>query len=250
METATRRQRFRSGDVIFKKGAPARAAYLVESGAVRVVSGGPGPEKLLARREAGEIFGEMAIVDQRPRTATAIAEGETTLVVVPAEALAATGSEADPGLGAVFAAVLERYRDTLHRIESDRVQSTKAAEEFSGASVELGATLEASREFDRGFRDISDISSQIAGIASRTELLAINAAIAAARAGEAGRGFSVVADEVRSLAETAKADVRRIEAKIAALDKKLGEVTNGIAAVSERLERGREAAESCRGLWS
>ena len=91
------------------------------------------------------------------------------------------------------------------------IESIRAIGELAG---EVGHATEVIRRLEADAMDITKILDVISGIAEQTNLLALNAAIEAARAGEQGRGFAVVADEVRTLASRTQAATREIQEMI------------------------------------
>ena len=160
--------------------------------------------------------------------------GASTQQCEAASAMAAAVEELAVSIGHVA----QHAREAAHSADEARSRSAEGRSAVDGAIGDLrGLALEldsnAERVVDLGNQsaEISRIVDVIRDIADQTNLLALNAAIEAARAGEQGRGFAVVADEVRKLAERTGKSTQEIAAMIS----RIGNQTNDAAQLMQAL---------------
>jgi len=111
LETVT----FSKGDVIFEQGALADRAYIIHKGIVMVTSSRGGQEIVVDALRRGDFVGEMALVDDKPRSATAIAGEETVCAVITKEELDASMSQSDLLVYALIKLLTHRLRKQTER---------------------------------------------------------------------------------------------------------------------------------------
>ncbi|WP_238273135.1 EAL domain-containing protein [Methylobacterium cerastii] len=117
-----------AGSLLFTAGQPGDAAYLIVSGRLEVFLERPDGDLVLAQRGPGEIVGEMAILDKRPRSASVRALEDSALVAITEQQLAHRIAETDPILCMCLGVVLDRYRETVALLEHMKGSAPPPAE--------------------------------------------------------------------------------------------------------------------------
>jgi len=174
--------------------------------------------------------------DQISLVATAVHEMTATI-----QEVARNTSIADQSAG-------EAKEETLSglRVVEENIRITNALSDEMGKAAEVIQVLKADSE---GIGAVLDV---IRGISEQTNLLALNAAIEAARAGEHGRGFAVVADEVRTLASKTQESTVEIQEMIERLqrgaDSAVTVMDKGIGTVGESVKQASQTGESLKSI--
>ena len=178
-------------------------------------------------------------------TAQRLAEAATAMTQMNA-----TVQEVAKNAGAASAA----SGDTREKAESGAAvvrRSLESIDAVQQVSVELKGDMGRLEEHAQA---ISRIMGVISDIADQTNLLALNAAIEAARAGEAGRGFAVVADEVRKLAEKTMASTHDVGSAIKAIQESAAQsaasADNAVARIGEATGFARQSGEALEAIVS
>lgn len=121
-------------------------------------------------------------------------------------------------------------------------------QEMRGLKTNMDKALTSVTGLEAGSRQIEEILSVINDIADQTNLLALNAAIEAARAGEAGKGFAVVADEVRRLAERSTQSTGEIANIIEGLKESISQTVQTVANAGGQVDQGVRQAEEAEAV--
>lgn len=193
---------------------------------------------------SGSLSGQMQQINQAAKhAADAVAATAAAIEQLAVSVDHISQSSRDTETNATHATQLARTGHDLVHQASHEIQ--RAAGQVDDATALIGGLLERSRQ-------IGGIALVIKEIADQTNLLALNAAIEAARAGEQGRGFAVVADEVRKLAERTGQATDQITGMIQGIHQDTTRVVDGMSAVGPQVAVGvdmaRQAGDALRQI--
>ncbi|KAB2901227.1 MAG: EAL domain-containing protein [Dokdonella sp.] len=158
---------FAAGDLIFREGDPPDGAFLIESGRIEISTHQFGEHRVLGELGPGMLLGEMAVIDDSPRTATARALTPCRLTRIDAGQFAERLASADPVVRALLLSQLTRYRSALAKLTGgvERVSDTQIEDHRDASAIgkirlesELRTALDR-RELEVRLQPIEEIES-------------------------------------------------------------------------------------------
>ena len=157
MESIEFQTTFDTGEYIFSEGDPGDCAYIIESGMVEVEFDKDGRKLVLATLTKGDILGEMAIIDQLPRTASARAIVPTVVTAIPLDYVSQKIEQSDPTVRMFLRLTMARYRDLNARL----------GQVYEGLSLGQGDASDDG--FASSTMELSNVMSQFAEMQKRID---------------------------------------------------------------------------------
>lgn len=189
-----------AGQVIFREGEIGDSLFVILNGFVKVAKTDEESrmETILSRLAAGDFFGEMSLFDAEPRSATITTLEDTEVLRLDKKHF--------------FDLVTQNAQMCINMI-------TFLGQRLRRANLNF-------KELEHIMHDIQRMLDTITKIAKQSKMLALNASIESARSGVAGKSFSVVAGEMRALAEKSQMAVIEISELITAIREKVGQIAD------------------------
>lgn len=256
----------RSGDIIFNEGDSGQEMYVVISGKVEISIQQESKSIILGQLEEGDFFGEMSLLEDMPRSGTAKAVMATQLVVLQQESfqqyMTSDSELAWRVMNGLSTRLRNQNKDFAQRLGKDLLdvadQLNFNAQGIADTIKQIAASAEEielnEQRLAYNITEIQDISKQIGEslmfigkVAQQTKVFGLNASIEAARSGEFGRGFGVIAEEIRKLSEVSRQNADEMSALTLQINMKMEQVT---LASSTSTQKSREQSLATHNMVS